>query len=771
VSQDFRSFENEYFIATRAVGFDPETGTGTLAWERRVRSLHHAFDQTTAPFEPATVWEFPHGEYPHDFVLPFSLSFVSPRTVRLRIEAHPFPRPDGVLARAGMRGVKGESLMLVREPEHDNSWSAQPAESGVTWRNTCGSVALIRDPWRIEFRDISGRLLTATHVMADSRALQNSDPLPFLFVRRAEDYRRRIAAVFSLAPDEKIFGGGESFTRLNKRGQRLVLWATDALSVQTGRMYKPVPFFMSSRGYGMFVHTSAPLTFDFGCSYDGANIIYLGDERLDLFIFFGSPKEILSEYTALTGRSPLPPLWSFGLWMSRLTYRSEEEVRGVARRLRAERIPCDVIHLDTGWFEHEWRCDYRFSPSRFPDARGMLGDLRRDGFRVSVWQLPYMNPNSPLFREMTERGYAVRDPDGAPPAQDAVLDFSNPAAVRWYQGLLAELLETGVSAVKADFGEAAPLRGTYASGRSGMFEHNLYPLRYNLAVAGVTREMTGDSLIWARSAWAGSQRCPVHWGGDAEPTDSAMAATLRAGLSLGLCGFTFFSHDIGGFVGRSPEALYRRWLPFGMLTSHSRCHGEQPKEPWHYSERFVEEFRRAVELKYRLMPYIYAQAAQAAACGHPLVRTLFFEFPDDPGSWLVEDEYLFGSDLLVAPLMEDVPARDVYLPPGEWIDYQSGAVHYGPGWRSIAAGKIPIILLVRGGAALPHIGPALSTAHMDWSRIELRVFARETDTSSCLFALPGDSRLHTLHLERTADGFRLDGDPLEGKVMWEVTSS
>jgi alpha-D-xyloside xylohydrolase len=250
-----------------------------------------------------------------------------------------------------------------------------------------------------------------------------------------------------------------------------------------------------------------------------------------------------------------------------------------------------------------------------------------------------------------------------------------------------------------------------------------------------------------------------------------MAATLRAGLSLGLCGFTFFSHDIGGFVGRSPEALYRRWLPFGMLTSHSRCHGEQPKEPWHYSERFTEEFRRAVELKYRLMPYIYAQAARAAASGYPLVRTLFFEFPDDPGSWLVEDEYLFGSDLLVAPLMEDVPVRDVYLPPGEWTDYQSGAVHHGPGWRSIAAGEIPVVLLVRGGAALPHIGPALSTTHLDWSRIELRVFAPETDTSSCLFALPGDARLHTLHLERTAGGFRLDGDPLEGKVTWEVTAS
>src|SRR5207237_1492589 len=257
----------------------------------------------------------------------------------------------------------------------------------------------------------------------------------------------------------------------------------------------------------------------------------------------------------------------------------------------------------------------------------------------------------------------VKNEGGQLPFEDAVLDMSNPDAVRWYQGKLANLLKMGVGAIKVDFGEGAPLNGLYASGRTGLYEHNLYPLRYNKAVADITRETTGDNVIWARSAWAGSQRYPLHWGGDAENTNSAMAATLRGGLSFGLSGYTFWSHDVGGFVNRAPRELYRRWLPFGALTSHTRTHGAPPREPWEYDSAFVQDFRRAVEMKYRLMPYIYAQAKASAANGYPMLRTLFFEYPDDPTSWLIEDAYLFGSDLLVAPLFEEADRRRVSLPP------------------------------------------------------------------------------------------------------------
>jgi alpha-D-xyloside xylohydrolase len=764
VSQEFSKEENRFFLGTRVEDFDPDSASGSLRWERYDLRHRMSFNQLT-PILKRTVGsegglsfeedrfaeEFPVGEYDEDPTLPFSISFVTPRTVRIRISTRPGLRRDA------------QSLMLDGEPGQDGSWSAEESRDAVIYSSEVGSVGVQRDPWRIALRDAEGALLTKTQNFRDSYSLITSDPTPFSFARIAEDLSRRIAATFSLTPDEKLYGCGESFTRLNKRGQKIPIWTSDAHGVQTLDMYKPIPFFVSSQGYGMFVHTSAPLTFDFGRSYDGANTIFLGDDELDLFVFFGTPKEILSEYTALTGRSPVPPLWSFGLWMSRITYTSEAEAREVARGMREHRIPCDVIHLDTGWFEEDWRCNYKFSPTRFDNPEKMISDLKDQGFRVSLWQLPYFTPKNELYREAMEHGYAVLDVDGRPPTEDAIVDFSNPEAVEWYQKKLAGLLRMGVAAIKVDFGEAAPIRGAYASGRSGFYEHNLYPLRYNKAAAEITKEITGDSIIWARSTWAGSQRYPVHWGGDAENTDSAMAATLRAGLSLGLCGFSFWSHDIGGFARRTPRDLYRRWMPFGMLTSHSRCHGVPPKEPWEYDEEFTDDFRRAVELKYRLMPYVYAQAHMCSENGHPMIRTLFFEHPDDPTSWLIEDEYMFGESMLIAPLMRASSGRNVYLPPGDWIDYQSGEAYEGGRWYKIKAGSIPAVILVRAGSAIPHVQLAQNTDRIDWSQLELRVFAApSTSTATGIIATPDRWQLVSLQLDREGEDFTLRGSAPDG---------
>ncbi len=519
----------------------------------------------------------------------------------------------------------------------------------------------------------------------------------------------------------------------------------------------------------MFVHTSAPLTFDFGHAHDGANTIYTGDDHLDLFIFVGDPKEILREYTSLTGRSPLPPVWSFGLWMSRMTYESEKQVREVASKLRDHRIPCDVIHIDTGWFEKDWCCDYEFAESRFDDPRTMIADLKKKGFRISLWQLPYFTPANQLYRTAMEKGYVVLGPNGEPPTEDAIIDFSNPEAVAWYQGLLQGLLKNGVAAIKVDFGEASPLNGLFASGKTGFYEHNLYPLRYNKAAFEASQKVHDQPVIWARSAWAGSQRYPLHWGGDAENTDCGMAASLRAGLSFGLSGFPFWSHDIGGFVEQSPERLYRRWTPFGLLTSHSRCHGAFPREPWNYSAEFMHDFRISVELKYRLMPYIYGQAAVCSQEGWPMLRTLFMEFPQDRTAWLIEDQYMFGSELLVAPLFEESTGRDMYLPEGQWTDYQTGDTYDGGKWYHITAGEIPCIILVRSGSIIPHIGLAQSTEEMDWSTIELLVFPSSDQTAQGVVCIPGDDTPHQLEVEQTAAQYRLKSDPCNGKVSWTIT--
>lgn len=758
VSADFRDYTHAYFLADHLEAFDPATGQGRLTWLRHQLTPRIAFDNMEAVLRPFPGSVFPENEYDVNPALPFSLEFVSPRAVRIRIRTGPAPR------------VEPESLMLAREPGRDSSWRATRIEGGYRFEGGHGSVTVLEKPWHVEFRDAAGKLLTRTQHTTDY-ANTLVPALPFSFVRRSSDYSRSVGAVFSLAAGERLYGCGESFTRLDKRGQRVVLWTNDANGVENERMYKPIPFFMSSRGYGMFVHTSAPATFDMGASYHGSNALLLGDDQLDLFVFFGSPKEVLGEYTALTGRPPMPPLWSFGLWMSRISYFSEDEVRGVAAKLRQHRIPSDVIHLDTGWFETDWRCDYKFSPSRFKDAARMIADLLHDGFHISLWQLPYFVPKNALFPEIVEKGLAVKDARGGLPYEDAVLDFSNPATVAWYQDKIAGLLRLGVGAIKVDFGEAAPLTGVYASGRTGFYEHNLYPLRYNKTVADITRQVKGEDIIWARSAWAGSQRYPLHWGGDAAKLDVGMAATLRGGLSLGLSGFTFWSHDIGGFLGDRAQELYRRWVPFGMLTSHSRSHGIPPKEPWEFDGSFLDDYRRAAELKYRLMPYVYAQARHSSQNGLPMVRALFVEYPEDPGSWLVEDEYLFGSDLLVAPLLEaGTTSRAVYLPPGSWIDYQTGRAYSG-GWNEIAEGAIPVVLLVRDGAAIPHADLAQSTSSIDWSKLELVVFADRAKEARGRVCLPSDGALRDLLLERQGGGFKLASDPLKGRLAWTIRTS
>jgi alpha-D-xyloside xylohydrolase len=756
ISRDFRDFSNTYYLADSLAAFDPKTGQGELLYRRHEYSTRLAFNNMLAILRPVRPNEFPTAEYAVSPSLPFAVEFISPRTVRIRASSRFQVSPDH------------ESLMLVngKAPVDNSSWKVTETAGSYKYNSPYGSVSITKSPWQIEIRDAEGKLLT--HTINSTDASETYTPvLPFSFVRRASDYSTSMAAVFSLSPDEMIFGCGESFTELNKRGQKVVMWTDDANGVQNETMYKPVPFFMSSRGYGVFMHTSTPVTCDFGKYYSGIYSLLIGDDEADIFIFLGKPKDILDEYTNLTGKASMPPLWSFGFWMSRITYFSEAEGREVVKKLRDNQIPCDVLHFDTGWFGVDWRCDYQFAKDRFKDASKMMADFKKEGIRTCLWQLPYFVPKNTLFQEIIAKGLYVRDRKGNLPYEDAVLDFSNPAAVSWYQDKIAGLLNQGVSVIKADFGEAAPKDGLYFSGRTGFYEHNLYPLRYNKAVAEITQQVTGGTIIWGRSAWAGSQRYPVHWGGDPANTNTAMAATLRAGLSIGLCGFSFWSHDIGGFVNRKPEDIYRRWTPFGMLTSHTRSHGTPPTEPWEYGEDFMNAFRLAGEMRYQLMPYIYSQAKECTERGLPMVRALFVEYPDDPGSWLVDDEYLFGSDMLVAPLFEDVTARDVYLPPGQWIDYQTGKAYPG-GWHNIAAGKIPVVALVREGAAIPHIALAQSTAQMDWSKLSLVVYATDARKVSALICLPSDNVLHKISLVKKGDAFIQETDPLEGKVTWKI---
>ncbi|HNT48404.1 MAG TPA: alpha-xylosidase [Bacteroidales bacterium] len=704
VSQDFTDFSNTYFFADSLASFDPATAEGSIRWKRYSLFGRQAFNTTKVFPLPLEMLDFPPTQYENDPQLRFSIDFVSPVTVRLRVYTSPV-----ILS-------EEESLMLTGTPPRDGSWTYKKGNGTHTYTGRGGSIVIREYPFSIMLCDERGREMTRTRHWADNDSTQIK-VLPFQFIKRASDNIRSINPVFSLRPNEKIVGCGESPTALNKVGQKVHLFVTDPQSPEGDQMYKPIPFFISNKGYGMFMHTSAPVTCDFGATHAGSAKLFMADETLDLFLFWGKPAEIIDQYTNLTGKATMPPLWSFGTWMSRITYFSQEEGYEVARKLRENKIPADVIHFDTGWFQTDWQCDYVFAPDRFPDAQKMINDLLADGFHISLWQLPYFTPKNKYFPELIEKGLYVKNQKGGLPYEDVVLDFSNPETVTWYQEKLEGLLKMGVGAIKVDFGEGAPLNGIYANGKGGLYEHNLYPLRYNKAVADITRITKNETIMWARSAWAGSQRYPLHWGGDAANTDIGMLTTLRSGLSLGLCGFSFWSHDIGGFVQSCPEELYSRWLPFGFLTSHTRIHGAPPTEPWYYSKDFMDGFRRSAELKYRLMPYIVEQSEECTRTGLPMLRALLIEYPDDPVAWQIEDQYLFGSDIMVAPLFESDKERLVYLPVDRWVDYQSGKT-YDPGWHRITTGQIPALILVRKGAVIPQVPVAQSTDKIEWEKVK-----------------------------------------------------
>ena len=764
VSGDFSDLANTYFLADSIAGFDLNKGEGLLNWKRYRLAPRQAFNLNGYWPVRMKMLDFPDTQYDNDPNLKIRIQKIDDRTLRITVFTSPIePKMDEandpMFSPDFISGNFGNGNARMGKGRWNTSASAQ----SIIYKNGNGELEIQKYPFRLILRDAKGKILTQTRHIIDNDSTQVK-LLPFNFIKRGSDNSRSINPVFMLSPGERIYGCGESFTSLNKVGQKVNISVVDPQGPETDGMYKPVPFYFSNRGYGIFMHTSAPTTADFGASYIGAQRLFMGDETMDFFVFFGEPKEILDKYTNVTGKSPMLPLWTFGTWMSRISYFSQKEGLEIAHQLRANRIPADVIHFDTGWFGVDWQCDYEFAKDRFKDPVGMLKTLKKEGFHTCLWQLPYFTPKNRYFHELVEGGMAVRNANGTLNYEDAVLDLSNPKTVSWYQDKIAHLIKQGVGVIKCDFGEAAPYNGLYASGKTGFYEHNLYPLRYNKALWEAVKANSADheGVIWARSAWAGSQRFPLHWGGDAATNEIGsvgMMGDLRGGLSFGLSGFSFWSHDMGGFVTQSPDDLYRRWLPFGFLSSHTRAHGAPPTEPWLIGKDFTDAFRANAEMKYQLMPYVYAQAKDCSEKGLPMVRALFVEFPHDAGAWLVEDEYMYGSQLLVAPLLESGSSRTVYLPKGKWIDYQSGKVYEG-GYQEIsiptaqevkayaeASGSatvsqpLPCIILVKDGSLIPQVPVAQSTDKINWSKLSWRPF--KADAAECVgyLYLPGSEKI------------------------------
>ncbi len=549
------------------------------------------------------------------------------------------------------------------------------------------------------------------------------DALPALFLDKAEGSH---LAGFALEakPGEHFCGTGERFDRIDLFGRQIDLINTDALGVNNERAYKNIPFLLSSRPYGLFVHSHSIMHLDIGAHSTRSLQWLTEDDQLDLFLIGGgSPERILYNYRRLTGFPAMPPTWSFGAWMSRMTYRSEEEVTSIAGRLRAEGYPMDVIHLDTGWFEREWVCDWRFSTERFPDPSEFFKRMQDKGFHVSLWQYPYIHRESTLVEEALAYPYVGKEHR----AESGVglgytLDFTRPETAQWYsQRLLSPLLETGAAAIKTDFGEDVDEDATYAS-LPGRKYHNLFALLYQKAAWEATCRVKGEenTVIWARSAWAGSQRYPVHWGGDSASTFDGLAGSLYGGLHLGLSGFAFWSHDVGGFYGvpdfmnnRPSEKLYLRWVQFGVLSSHMRFHGTTPREPWEYpgAASMVREWLR---FRYALLPYILRESKQCTQSGFPMIRALVLEWPNDPAAWSICDEYLFGTAFLVCPFTHEGNKRTVYLPEGQWVDFWNGQTLQGPlRLPEVENSPSRLPLYVRYGTAVEYCEPVQHTGQLD----------------------------------------------------------
>ncbi|HVM07251.1 MAG TPA: TIM-barrel domain-containing protein [Acidimicrobiales bacterium] len=534
---------------------------------------------------------------------------------------------------------------------------------------------------------------------------------------RTAEGRPLAVETFALRPGEGIFGFGEQFTRLNKVGQTIDLNMVEATGTSTPRAYKNIPFFVSTGGYGVFLNHSSRITAWVG-SLQAADVqLAIEDPFLDYYVFTGDIRTVLGRYTDLTGKAAVPPKWSFGFWQSKISYRSTDEALEVARTMREHRLPFDVLHLDTHWFKHDWYCDLEFDAERFADPKAFLDELRGLGVRVSLWQLPYIPEGNTLFDELTEVDGFVKRPDGSmydvgisytPGFKGRVgcIDFTNPAAREVHQRHLRRLHALGAAAIKVDFGEQAPLDGVYFDGTPGHRAHNVYPLLYNESVAEATREATGETIIWARSAWAGSQRYPLHWGGDSSATWYCLGPQFEGGLSFGLSGFSFWSQDIGGFLGRPDDKLLIRWMQAGLLQSHARIHGVGDREIYKRSPEVVDICRQFLELRYQLLPYLWAEAEKSAAASVPLARALVVDFQDDPTTWAIGDQWMLGDALLVAPVFSPDDRRRVYLPAGTWTDWWTGEEIAGGRWLSVDVPIDRVPLFVKLGHEV-ELGPVV----------------------------------------------------------------
>lgn len=576
-----------------------------------------------------------------------------------------------------MEGVIGVKLIHFDQEQNGPSYQLENEQPNIDIKTTDSEVSLtsgsltVKAPYKGHFElDFlhDGKTITKSMEKAEGVILDKST---------GKHYMRE---QLSMGVDELIYGLGERFGSLVKNGQTVDVVNKDG-GTGSEQAYKNIPFYLSSEGYGVFVNQPETVSFEVASENVDRTQFSIEGESLQYFVIDGpTPKEVLNKYTRLTGKVSLPPAWSFGLWLSTsfTTDYSEETVLKFIDGMAERNIPLDVFHFDCYWQKgFEW-CTLLWDRDQFPDPEGLIKKIHDRGIKVCVWINPYIAQKSVLFKEGRDNGYFIKRKNGTVwqwdlwQAGNGFVDFTNPDAVKWYQSKLKALLDMGVDCFKTDFGERIPVDdAVFFDGSDPKREHNYYTYQYNETVFSLIQQEKGadQATVFARSATAGSQKFPVHWGGDCLSRYKSMADSLRGGLSFLLSGFGFWAHDISGFEEQATPDLYKRWTQFGLLSSHSRYHGSgQYKVPWVFDEEAVDNTRKFVDLKLSLMPYLFDEAVNTSETGTPLMRPLFLEYANDRNTYHLEQQYMLGSKLLVAPIFNAEGDVRYYLPAGRWTN-------------------------------------------------------------------------------------------------------
>ncbi len=530
------------------------------------------------------------------------------------------------------------------------------------------------------------------------------------------------------------FGTGERFGTLQQNNRRFTLWNDNPYGSGTERSYKNIPLVVTDCGYGLLLHETAPSTWDFGKTSNFSFSIETEQEGIDLIIILGSSiPAILTKYAALTSVAPMPPRWTFGVWVSPFgnyldagSTWQQKEILSFIDSINEKRMPCDVIHLDPYWMGKTKKlCDFTWDTTDYPDPKGFIEDLKKRDLKLCLWEHPYIEKGSDLYNEGAEKGYFIKNRDGSVydynivivPAErrkaeqkeyaedfyalGSAVDFSNAEAVEWYKSLHRPLIEMGTATFKTDFGEVTPYDARYHNGKTGKEMHNIYSYLYNKTVWEVQKEYTEMPFLWGRSGYAGSQAFPVQWSGDPVSDMRSLRTTITSGLNFGLSGIPFWSFDIGGFKGLPDAITYVRWAQVGLLVSHSRFHGTASRMPWDFGDEAESIVMEAVRLRYRLLPYLYATAKIASETLIPVIRALPLMYEHDMGALSSETEFMLGDSLLVVPVLDESGNTQVYLPPGNWYDFKDGTLHVGPLSYKQHCDLDTLPIFVRQGAIIP----------------------------------------------------------------------